>query len=189
MRSRGWGGREASDDGGRGRCLRKIKFLPEARTTRNCRETEAGLTSVLQHGSERTLPPLPERALVPKAFGAQQREKSVCGNQVCWEDVGAGPEVPCKGWECCGSGEGKGVSKPEKNGMAWDGACVSSEWYLKAGFASCWVSTKRYCQVKDPEKGIYAKARGTCIFMQALEWRRIQHRIGTEVNRVQALIY
>lgn len=77
--------------------------------------------------------PRPERALVLKAFGAQQREKSVCGNQVCWKDVGAGPEVPCKGWECCGSGEGKGVSKPEENGMAWD---------LKAGFAS-WLGVNQ----------------------------------------------
>lgn len=66
--------------------------------------------------------------------------------------------------------------------------CVSSECYLKAGFAFCWVSTKRYCQAKDPEKGIYAKAMGTCIFMQALEWRRIQHSIGTKLNRVQALV-
>ena len=66
--------------------------------------------------------------------------------------------------------------------------CVLSEWYLKAAFASCWVSTKRYCQARDPEKGIYAKARDTCIFMQALELRRIQHRVGTKLNRVQALV-
>lgn len=78
---------------------------------------------------------------------------------------------------------------PSLRKTAWPGmVCVSLEWYLKAGLASCWVSTKRYCQVKDPEKGTSAKARGTCIFMQALEWRRIQHRIWTKVNRVQALV-
>ena len=66
--------------------------------------------------------------------------------------------------------------------------CVLSEWYLKAAFASCWVSTKRYCQARDPEKGIYDKARGTCIFMQAPELRRIQHRVGTKLNKVQALV-
>ena len=61
---------------------------------------------------KRTLPPRPERGLVLKALGAQQREKSVCGNQVCWKDVRVGPEVPCKGWECCGSGEGLVVLQP-----------------------------------------------------------------------------
>lgn len=47
--------------------------------------------------------------------------------------------------------EGKGYFVPEGNGVAGD-ACVASEWYLKGGFASWWVSTKRYNQAKDRRK-------------------------------------
>lgn len=118
------GGREASDDG-MGKMFEEDQVSASSENHDKLQRNR-GWPDLCAPARvrKRTLPPRPERGLVLKAFGAQQREKSVCGNQVCWEDVGVGPEVPCKGWEWCESGEGKGVSTPKEKVVAWDGVCV-----------------------------------------------------------------